>query len=229
MRSTIHMLILSIFSVAGCALQGNGVIETEAREVEPFVSVSLRSDLNVDIIAAEDIEDIQSHRELADNYTPTVQVICDQNLLDVIKTRVQNLTLIVEVEDQLRLNPTGQCMVEIGQTAIRELSNTDAGMLFAENLNGYGVMLKNTGEGTIEVEGDSIYGITAEVSGEGSVRARNLPAFTGDAINTGEGTLSVHISDILYTKNTGEGVIHVYGSPAGVDRDNRGSGQIVVH
>jgi hypothetical protein len=216
----------------GGGVAGSGKIESETREVQDFLAVSINYPAEV-LIQQGKVE--------------SVKLEGDDNLLPQITTEVSDDTLIVENKENSwskRVNPTKRVKITITVKDLHEIEFSSAGNLEVDglktdelslHLNGVGQMTLNdldvrqlgarlSGAGNIEANGTAEE-LDIRISGVGGFDAPNLESQVATVRISGAGSATVNVVDDLTARVSGAGSISYYGSPT-VHKDVSGAGSV---
>jgi hypothetical protein len=209
---------------------GNGVPATEMRDHTAFSGVENRGEVPVDVIGGPDF---------------AVEVECDDNLLDVIETRVDGDTLIVRQEGPGDLQPRTDCVVRVALPRVDRLwssgssgihaagdlggieviGNTGSGEVLVDGVESESLVVESTGSGPITVEGVATF-VDYTHSGSGGVHARDLIAAEATVISSGSGSTELTATEGVDIVLTGSGGVEVFGDPERRDVVETGSGRV---
>jgi hypothetical protein len=190
------------------AVQGSGVIRSEARDTGPFSGVQLRDSLDVEIVIG----------------TPAqVTIEADDNLLPLIDTRVDDGRLIIESHGSYRMRHRG--VVHIQTPALREVLLDGSGDVDIQNLDSDALKLVVAGSGDIRA-GGRVARLDARIEGSGDLRLASLAASDARVRIDGSGDAEVRSAGLLDAVVNGSGDIVYHGQPAQIDRRVNGSGSI---
>jgi hypothetical protein len=243
----------------GCVVEirvGNGVLETEARQVDAFSGVVAAFSIPVDVVEGGE---------------PSVEVLCDSNLLEFVVTRVEGRDLVIEGARRglhwVQIEPATDCRVRVVSSGLREARSTGSGLLSVlgesaplalvsstgsgglvveasldsvaleglvtgsgdlvlASVSAARVDLASSGSGGIEVDSGLAAALSVQVSGSGPVYARGLVADEVEARLSGSGGGEVTAADSLVATLSGSGGLVVWGSPADRDVIETGSGRV---
>ena len=216
----------------GGGVQGSGKIESETREVQGFLAVSINYPADV-IIQQGKVE--------------SVKVEADDNLLQQITTEVDDETLVIENKEESwsqRVDPTERVKITITVKDLREIEFSSAGTLrlnglktdeLSVNLNGAGEMILNdldvnklesrlSGAGNIKANGTAKE-LELRISGVGNFEAPALQSMVASVRISGAGSATVRVEDDLTARVSGAGSVKYYGSPT-LDEDVSGAGSV---
>ena len=226
------VLISISVSVTGQMITGTGEIVKQVRETANFNAIS--NSTSADIVVE------QSEKAM-------IVVKTDKALIEYVVTKVENNTLIINVNRNFRKIDVIEILVTVpdlnsvsingsGDFVFSGVFSTDALML---NLNGSGDLNGNlkTNKVKIDVRGSGdidVVGINDELSlymtGSGDVRVRKLQLNKCTVVMTGSGDLQLEGSvSLLVSKLSGSGDMGAYDlNAAKVDVVGNGSGNISV-
>lgn len=216
----------------GGGVQGSGNIESQTREVQDFLAVSINYPAEV-VIQQGNVE--------------SVKLETDDNLLPQISTTVDDGVLIIENEENRwsqRVKPTERVKITITVKDLREIEFSSAGNVTVESLNtnelslhlnGVGQMTLNdldvrrlesrlSGAGNIEANGVADE-LDIRISGVGGFDAPKLESLVGVVRISGAGSATVFVQDDLTARVSGAGSINYYGSPT-LHEDISGAGSV---
>jgi hypothetical protein len=216
----------------GGGTQGSGKIESETREVQGFLVVSINYPADV-VIQQGKVE--------------SVKVEADDNLLPQLTTEVNDETLVIDNKEESwsqRVNPTERVKITITVKDLREIEFSSAGSLrlnglktdeLSVNLNGAGEMILNdldvnklesrlSGAGNIKANGTADE-LDLRISGVGSFEAPELQSMVATVRISGAGSATVRVEDDLTARVSGAGSVKYYGSPT-LDEDVSGAGSV---
>lgn len=216
------------FNSFGFGLKGEGPVRTETRDVSDFHAV--------EVAVAGDVE-----VSVAENYFVEVQT--HENLMPVLKTKVENGTLKIYFDesvsyseglkirvsapafDQFTLGGSGTIKVI---TPIRSdkmtLEIAGSGDIFVPQGEFNTLTTSIAGSGGIEIGGTAGI-LKSEIAGSGEIKGKQLTARELDASIAGSGSVTCDVVEILKAEIAGSGDIFYSGDPQ-VDADVSGSGKV---
>jgi Putative auto-transporter adhesin, head GIN domain len=190
-------------------LQGSGVRSTQARSVGEFqrVRASLSGDVHVVVGQAARVE-----------------VSCDDNLLEHVRTRV--------VDGELQIDTDGQSMafreslrVEIACPALAGATLSGSGALKVEGLAGERFEASLSGSGDLSARG-KVAQASLSLTGSGELDCRELQVQEAQVSLAGSGDVHVQATGGLSVSISGSGDVRYSGAPARITRSVAGSGTI---
>lgn len=219
---------LLLGACGGPAVQGDGQLRTERRDVADFqrIDLSLPAEVQVRQGAAF-----------------AVQVEAEQNLLASIETELVGTTL--QIKSRSNINPTQGIRLTLTMPELRGIITSGPGDVAVKDIfspqdltletSGPGnisgrfiagkVSAEVSGPGTITLQG-SAGELQAAVSGPGNLYAEGLTAKRVRAEVSGPGDISCHAQDELLAEVSGPGNIVYRGNPAKLTQDVSGPGSV---
>lgn len=223
------ILILGLFLLSSCdCIEGEGPIVSENRNVSGFNRIELEASANVVI-------------SKSDNFK--VQIEGQQNILDILRTRMRGNTLVIEYKEACVMN-TRSIEIYISMPEIKEIQIDGSGDVESDDLfttdqfyagiSGSGSIDMNvsskeldadiSGSGSIYLRGDTD-DFYATINGSGDIRASRLKARIAKVKVSGSGSTYIHVIDELNSRISGSGNVHYSGNPD-INSDSNGSGKV---
>jgi hypothetical protein len=234
-NSSVLSALVGCFWLSGCGLSGvdgDGHRVDEARDAEAFSRV--RSDASLDV-------------KITQGEAPAVTVSIDSNLQRLVKTRVADDTLYIDLSEEVGDTVTGPHVLITTPrlTAAKLAGSGDLSVAFDAPeqpldlyLSGSGSVRFNgataaigaylSGSGDIRLAGTT-GDADLKLSGSGSIRGQNLDAASAAIALSGSGDIAALVRDSVSVCLTGSGQIDLYGGASIDTYDNRGRGDIVQH
>jgi hypothetical protein len=187
---------------------GSGSAATQTRTVKPFTAIDLTgaSDVTVRVGAKQ-----------------TVRVQADENLIDRVKTGVQNGVLVVSERGTfVRTLPMS---VEVTVPTLESARLIGSGMISVEGIQAQRFTAELAGSGILTITGTADH-LDAKLAGSGNMQLGQLAARSVVASVPGSGRLEVQATQALDASISGSGVIVYGGRPATVKQSVHGSGAI---
>ncbi|RTL59430.1 MAG: DUF2807 domain-containing protein [Sphingobacteriales bacterium] len=226
-------LIVSLITVfTSCrVVSGNHNVITETRSIGSFNEIHLSGFADVHIAQGKE-EDLKISGE--------------SNLLQFIKTRVDNGVLIISTKEGVNIRNHDPIMIYVSTPGLERIRLSGAGNLVSDNkwnlnkkieirtsgagrikaeLNCPQVEASLSGAGDIELMGET-KDLEASISGVGSIKVRDLKAENADVRVSGAGSIDVFASVDLKARVSGVGSINYWGNPQHVDEHSSGVGSI---
>ena len=225
-------LLLVLLPSCDLGIDGNGNRTVEDRPARDFTGVKARGSLDVKV-------------QRGDVFSVVVSI--DSNLQDVVVTRVDGGTLIVDVAKPIGDTVSGPHVI-VTMPVLRAAVLSGSGALSAETFTqDQPVDLILEGSGNLVFSGDvptltgrligsgdmSLRGSTGAVDltleGSGNLDARNMSATTGDISLDGSGDLAATVTGSTRIAMSGSGNIDLFGGGTLGTSTVDGSGNLRVH
>jgi hypothetical protein len=214
-RAVVLGAISSALLFAGCdvpwqGVQGSGVSKTESREVSDFTKINIEGHGVIHIAFGDE---------------PSVQLTCDDNLLEFVEAEV--------VGDELKIwhtetiDPTDSLRVDIVMKNLTDVDLSGAAKMSIQSIQSDRLNLSISGSANIEADG-TVDDVVIEVSGAAKIAAKDLRSRTMKISISGAGKAEVFASESLEASVSGAGKINCLGNPSKVKKDISGVGRIVV-
>jgi hypothetical protein len=224
---------LALLLLPGCVeiVDGNGVLQEEARDARDFDKVNARGGLDVAISEGD--------------FSVTVRI--DENLLSQVRTSVDDDTLSISVDANLRELLPGPHVV-VSMPALEDAETTGEGAMTVSEFDAEGPMsLELTGEGSLTWSGratdlDVVLAGSGDVSiegtaesaelflrGSGSLDARDLVADEANIELDGPGELSVTVNGLVNARAANGGSIDLFGRVRAGTLEETSGGTITTH
>jgi hypothetical protein len=189
-------------------IRGSGDLVTEERDLKEFTRIETRGAVDIFVTVGE---------------SQQVSLTFDDNLIDLIETRVRGKTLKISSEESY--SSRRACKIEISIPELEEVRVTGSGDVEIFNLSGDYFEFTVSGSGDMRAEGE-IDELDIRVSGSGDVDTRDLIAADANVKISGSGDVKVYAAEGFYGRVSGSGDIDVYGNPEHMSRHVSGSGDI---
>ena len=211
---------LAFGSDFGGGVPGSGKIESETREAQDFLALSIHYPADIVIEQGQD---------------ESVKIEADDNLLPQLLTEVNGDTLVIDNKEEIwskRVNPTARVKITIIVKDLHRIESFGVGNLQVNglktdeldlNLSGAGEMILNdldagklevrlTGTGAIGASG-SADELDLRISGVGDFDAPKLESKVANVRISGAGSATVFVEDDLTVRVSGTGSVDYHGSP----------------
>jgi hypothetical protein len=189
-------------------VKGSGELASEAREVEDFTRIKSTGSFDVYVAVGK---------------KTSLTIEFDDNLLELIETRVRGNTLVLDAEESFRSRHN--CRVEITVPSLERVTISGSGDIEISNLTGEYFECWISGSGNIKAQG-RVQEVEAKVSGSGEIDLGEVKAIKAYATISGSGDIRVYASAKFDGSVSGSGDIFYYGDPLQTDRHVSGSGKI---
>ena len=202
---------LTACNVAGLGgIRGSGNIRSETRDIRNFSQVAVAGNTRVFVTQGE---------------TPALVVEVDDNLLEYVRTEVDDFSLRLGFAGTVGgYAPTQPLTFRLTVRRLRGLELDGAGAIEATNINAPRLVVNISGAGRVRLTGQ-IEEQYVTVNGSGTYDAAGTESETARVRINGSGTALVWASNTLAARLNGSGRISYYGQPQ-VSRDITGSGHV---
>ncbi len=214
LKATGVLLLLAFAFFTSCTeneeawfpVAGSGNLKTETRTVDSFSKVKCQIDGQVIIQPGE----VQS-----------ISILAQQNLLSFLEADVVNGTLFVSFGSRA-VETDSTIVVTITSPDVQELTFSGSGSV----VSGVGIPEINlTGTGNISCSGQTDE-LAVKLSGSGAIDLEKMTVRKAQVKITGNGNVSLHVTDNLNVAIQGLGVVYYSGMPV-VQKTISGQGQII--
>jgi hypothetical protein len=190
-------------------LQGSGVRGTQQRTAGEFrrVRASTLGDVHVVVGSAARVE-----------------VSCDDNLLEHVRTRVVDGELVIDTDGE-SMAFRQSLRVEVGCAALEGATLSGSGSLALEGLAGERFEASLSGSGELSARG-KVARASLSLTGSGDLVCRELVTEEAQVSLSGSGDVRVHATQSLSVSVSGSGDVRYSGAPARLTRSVAGSGTI---
>jgi hypothetical protein len=210
-------------------VRGNGIVSTVERTLDAdFNQIEVSRGLDV---------------YLTQSGTPSLKVQADENLHEIIITKIENGILKIYAEDNIRKSESKKIMVNI--TTLNSLSATSGSDVFSTNtIKAETIKLITTSGADIEINLDAQHAILASTSGsdikvKGATNTLSASATSGSDIDaedlisqictasvTSGADISVYVKEKITASATSGGDIKYYGNPKNTSISDAVSGSV---
>lgn len=205
------LLVISTLCLSGClvpGVPGSGVIVAQPRSVSAFQSVSLEggADITIEASASE----------------TSCELEVDDNLQELIETRVENGVLIIRPTENIA--PTKSMVVRIKTPTLEGLTIAGSADVTITNLQQTNFALTLSGSGDVNVAGASEEA-SYTIQGSGSIAASDLKTQSTSITINGSGEALLNVEKELAVRINGSGTVRYRGA-AEVSEQIFGSGSV---
>ena len=216
----IILLLAGTAMLASCSkINGKGDVVTEERTLGNCTGISLAMDAYV---------------TYAPDTAYSLVIQGQQNILDRIKTNVENGTLVIKYEDHVRIGTHDQITAVIRGPGVTRLDISGSGNMTVDEpwdiysarlnisgsgnisvavLNGHDLEATISGSGNIKGHSGNCKTETLTISGSGNIDVIGIQADTAYANISGSGDIKLAVSDYLHATISGSGNIRYFGNP----------------
>ena len=192
---------------SGPTIKGSGHVKTEARKVGNFTKI--RSEGSVDVVAT-----IGAKSDL--------KVTADDNLIKLVKTRVDGDTLVVTCEGNY--STKNRIDVVFSVPTLKAASIRGSSDIAINGLKGGDFDASIAGSGDLSATG-SVGALSAAIDGSGDIDFAKVNARSGNVSISGSGDIKVRTDGNLSVSINGSGDVTYFGN-ARVTKSINGSGDI---
>ena len=216
---TLILLILFTFSsvsagnflksLFGCSgIKGSGEQITEERDVKSFDKIESSGSYDIYVQVGEE---------------QSLEITFDDNLIDLITTRVSGKTLKISNRDSYSSRNT--CRVDITIPELEKVSLSGSGDIEIVDLDETSFTFKLSGSGDLRASG-RVEELEIRLSGSGDIDTRDLLADDTYCKISGSGSVKLHAKEYFEGTVSGSGNIYYYGEPEHISTHVSGSGRI---
>ncbi|MBN2502308.1 MAG: DUF2807 domain-containing protein [Anaerolineales bacterium] len=177
------IIILSMALMSGCVtidfgntVRGSGNVVNESRAVSGFDEVSLRG---VGTLILEQGE------------TEGVEIEAEDNIIDLIETKVVGDKLIVETKPGYNLRPTRGINIYVSLIDISAVDLSGSGDILADELESEDLRIEVSGSGNADIAAITTESMAFKIAGSGDLDIDTLEADTLNVVVAGSGTIEV--------------------------------------
>ena len=192
----------------GTGIRGSGVAASEARSIDGFKGVDVGGIFQVEILAGKDFG---------------VGIDADDNLLQFIRTDVENGVLKISASE--RLKSENPIRVRISAPDIESLDASGACKVSLNGIKNSALNVDTSGATKITLGGET-QALTIDVSGASGVEADSLKAENATVDASGASKVSLFVSNRLISEASGASKIVYLGNPASVQKNSSGASKI---
>lgn len=210
--------VLTAVLVAACGVKGNGEIVEESRDVSGFNQIELSGVGILNVTQGE---------------TESLTISAESNLMSLLRSDVRGETLILDTQQNKRVNPTRDIVYTISVKDLSRIEISGVGTVNLESLetqsfsiilsgasnitigslNADSLQVESSGAGSISLAQGSVKNQEITISGAGNYEARGLQSETAHITISGAGSATVSVSNDLSGDISGFGSINYVGNP----------------
>jgi hypothetical protein len=207
------IIIASVFSIGNFSLNlfsfnekvaGSGNIQTAGREVSNFTKIDVSGVFKVEVTLQRDFD---------------VKVEADDNLIQFIRTEVNDQTL--EIESEKSLSSSNPIIVKVSAPNIEALEISGASKIEIANVNNDSLTVNSSGASKIKIEGIT-KNLTVDSSGASIIDADYLKSENAVIDSSGASKINVFVSDTLEVDLSGASYVYYSGSPKNLKKKTSG-------
>lgn len=212
----------------GSNVVGNGNVVEEVRSLTGYSSVSNSGIFNVHVVQGTE---------------NSFKVECEENLLPLLITRVEDSTLIIEMSEN-SIRQTKSSNIYITLTELNELKNSGVGNVDITRVSGNALKIDNSGVGNLKVDIDyarvdcrntgvgnlvfmgGIMNLKLTNKGVGNVTANEINPDIAYIENSGVGNVKIRCARELSIFNHGVGNVRYMGTASLKEIESEGVGSV---
>ena len=180
--------------IVGTGERGSGNLVTETREVGSFTAIDVGSAINLDVIVDPDA-------------APSVVVTFDDNIIDMVVTRVSGNTLVLDIDGDVNLTGSANRSIAVSMNELVALDASGASDVDATGRTGS-------------------YALAA--SGASSVDVRDLTATDVEVDVSGASSVDLYATATVRGSASGASNLEVHGNPTSVEVDTSGASSVDI-
>lgn len=196
------------FSFNIASQHGSGNIVTENRDVKGFKSIDVSGVFQVEIVAQKDF---------------SVQVEADDNLMQYIKTEVNNGVL--EISAEKRIKSESGLKIRISAPDIEKIEASGVSKVSLAEVKNQGLEIDTSGASKVSLAGETAK-LIVDVSGASNIDAGNLKAVNATIEASGASQVNVFVTNNLRTDASGASKITYAGTPVEVVKKTSGASSV---
>ncbi|MFK7811912.1 MAG: DUF2807 domain-containing protein [Maribacter sp.] len=206
--SMLSFLVLFLSCSNDDTFRGSGNIITESRDVQNFTKIYNPTSVNIIVVEGP---------------SQNVELSADDNVINSIKTTVENETLKIDLTKGNYKDVT--ISVNIVIPTLNGLENSGSGNMSVSGFEDFASLeIDNMGSGNVTLNGSGT-SLTLKNSGSGNYKGFGFIVSNCTVTNAGSGSCEINCSDTLSGSNSGSGSVFYKGN-AMVDVSNTGSGKV---
>ncbi len=209
-RKLICLVMLSV-TMLGCrfsGVRGSGDLEDDTRTFESFSALEISGAYEVNVIMGDENK---------------VHISADDNLIPLIKTKVQGSTLSIYSKKDLR--PREDIVITVTTKELESIESSGASEITATEIDCKKFIVSLSGAGGISLSGKSDI-LEISMSGAGNIDSKYLIADNVYISVSGVGDATVYAANTLKAEVSGVGNIEYLGNPSNVSSNVSGVGSI---
>lgn len=195
------------FDFGGPQVQGSGKVKTESRSVPNFTKIQSHGSANCEVTVGPAV---------------SVKITADDNILPMVKTRVEDGALIISTEGRFSSKSGIRAVVTVPNLAGFSISGSGDAKIKGVRGSRFDVAISGSGDIDGQGQADSV---DAAISGSGDIDLSSLRSRTASASIAGSGDIRLNVADSLSAAIQGSGSITYLGNPR-VSKSIAGSGSV---
>ena len=196
------------FNMGG--VHGSGNVTSETRDVSGFHGVDVSGVFEVEIVAQKEF---------------SVQVEADDNLLEYVRTEVEDG--ILEISTSRKIKSSDMLKIRIGAPDIDNLSTSGVAKISLVDLKNAGLKVDSSGASKMTLAGETDK-LLIDVSGAAKIDAEGLRSRAASVDSSGASKISVFATDSVRVKASGASKITYTGGATDVVSKTSGAGSVTA-
>lgn len=188
---------------------------TQTRDLDTFTKIRIKGSVKLEVTGGED---------------QTVSVEVDEDFADHLITKVEDGTLIIDMDSKGKKRhwkgPKVEVIISMQQLEALKLDGAMDGAL--KNINGSDLDVTINGAGNLSIDG-SCGTLRVRLSGAGNVEAEDFKCKNVDVRLSGAGNIEAYATKKADVRLSGIGNIDITGNPAEISKHKGGFGSIDIH
>ena len=218
MKNTNIYIVTILFFVFGCSIaknysdsqvRGNGTSISEIRDLKEFTEIEMSIAYDKIVVNFGAVQ--------------SLQIIGDENIIPLIKTRVSNGVLTISSDSSFQTKVESE--IVINMISLKKFIFDGVGESIINKMNEEHFICTLNGVGSCELNG-SVVNFELSVNGVGSINAKELIGDKVVASLNGVGSAEVYATNSLNASVNGIGGLTYYGDPEKIILNDSGLGSI---
>ena len=189
-------------------IKGSGISKSELRDVSGFKAIKVRGALNVEVTAQKDF---------------SVSVEADDNLLEHVKTEIDNGTL--EIWSEGKISPKTSINIRISMPEVNSVDIAGASSAVVSNVKSDSIRLEASGASKIKIDGEAT-SLKSEANGACKIDAENLRVENAEVEANGASKTAVQVMNEVKADASGASTIYYSGDPKNVIQHSSGASSV---
>jgi hypothetical protein len=189
-------------------VKGSGTAKSESRNVSGFKAIKVRGALSVEVVAQQDF---------------SVTVEADDNLLEHVKTEINNDTL--EIWSEGKFSSKRGIKVKISMTEINAVDVSGASGVVVTNVKSDSFRVEVSGASKVKIDGEATT-LKSEASGASKIDAENLKVENAEVEVNGASKATVQATNEIKADASGASTVYYTGDPKHIEQRTSGAGSV---
>ena len=189
-------------------IRGSGTSQSQSRDVSGFKAIKVRGALNVEITAQKDF---------------SVAVEADDNLLEHIRTEIDNGTL--EIWSEGKISPKTSINVKVSMPELNAVDIAGASNAVVSNVKSDSIKIEVHGASKVKIDGEAT-NLKSEASGASKIDAESLRVENAEVEANGASKTIVQAINEVKADASGASTIYYTGDPKNVTQHSSGASSV---